>query len=199
VAGGGAAFVALAVASLVVYLAVRSNPQGQIDAALIQVAEGVASKWNVENTLHPGSAPSGPPAGPRTSAPPPAGQPISGSDASGYLQLIPDLTAATRGALPAPPQGEGPLAQNLDGFVPATGLDESVARGVAPPYFRDVRYRGVEMRLSRCRCPSAKDGLIRTAPRWGARGGSAGTTDREYRAAPDPGTGRHGARGERDA
>ena len=34
-----------------------------------------------------------------------------------------------------------------DGFVPFIGMDASVARGLAPPYFRDVRYRGVEMAL----------------------------------------------------
>jgi len=47
--------------------------------------------------------------------------------------------------------------------VPAIGLDASVARGLAPPYFRDIRYRGVPMRLYTMSLSSARDGLIRTA------------------------------------
>ena len=43
---------------------------------------------------------------------------------------------------------------------PAT---ESVASGLSPPYFRDVRYRGVAMRLYTMRLPSSSDGLVRTA------------------------------------
>ena len=57
IAGAGAVFVALAIASSVIYFAVRSNLQEQIDASLIQLAEGVASKWNVENTLQSAKAP----------------------------------------------------------------------------------------------------------------------------------------------
>ena len=60
-------------------------------------------------------------------------------------------------------EAKTPLKQSLDGFVPAIGLDASVARGVAPPYFRDVRYRGVAMRLYTMSLSSARDGLIRTA------------------------------------
>ena len=145
VAGGGAVFVALAVASLVIYFSVRSNLQEQVNASLVQLAEGVASKWNVENTLEPANA-----------------QPLFGSDASGYFQVIPSISAATTGELPAT-RGKTPLKQSLDGFVPAIGLDASVARGVAPPYFRDVRYRGVAMRLYTMSLSSARDGLIRTA------------------------------------
>jgi hypothetical protein len=32
-----------------------------------------------------------------------------------------------------------------------------------PPYFRDVRYRGVAMRLYTMRLPSSRGGLVRTA------------------------------------
>jgi two-component system sensor histidine kinase MprB len=42
-------------------------------------------------------------------------------------------------------------------------LDASVARGQAPPYFRDVRYRGVAMRLYTTRLSSSSDALVRTA------------------------------------
>src|SRR5262249_10251429 len=44
-AGGGAVFVALAIASLVIYAEVRSKLHDQIDVSLIQSAEGVATKW----------------------------------------------------------------------------------------------------------------------------------------------------------
>ena len=60
-------------------------------------------------------------------------------------------------------QGKTPLKQSLDGFVPPIGLDASVATGVAPPYFRDVSYQGVAMRLYTMALSSERDGLIRTA------------------------------------
>ena len=50
-----------------------------------------------------------------------------------------------------------------NGFVPIVGVDSLVASGVAPPYFRDVRYRKVPMRLYTMRLSSATDGLVRTA------------------------------------
>jgi two-component system sensor histidine kinase MprB len=167
VAGGGAVFVALAIASSVIYFAVRSNLQQQIDASLIQSAAGVASKWNVENTLQSTSAPVG------KGAPtekfgahgyPPGPGPLFSSDgAGGYVQVIPNLTAATKQELSAQTAGKTPIKQSLDGFVPPIGLDASVATGVAPPYFRDVSYHGVAMRLYTTALSSERDGLIRTA------------------------------------
>ena len=44
-AGGGAVFVALAIASWVIYVDVRSKLHDQVDVSLIQSAEGVATKW----------------------------------------------------------------------------------------------------------------------------------------------------------
>src|SRR5262249_10368229 len=49
VAGGGAVFVALAIASLVIYFDVRSKLHDQIDFSLIQSAENVAVKWHGAN------------------------------------------------------------------------------------------------------------------------------------------------------
>ena len=46
VAGGGAVFVALAIASLVIYFSVRSNLHDQIDVSLFQSAQNVALKWS---------------------------------------------------------------------------------------------------------------------------------------------------------
>ena len=71
-AGGGAVFVALAIASLVIYVEVRSKLHDQIDVSLIQSAEGVAAKWHVANAALPAS---------------------SASDASGFFQVIPSLGA----------------------------------------------------------------------------------------------------------
>jgi two-component system, OmpR family, sensor histidine kinase MprB len=167
VAGGGAVFVALAIASSVIYFAVRSNLQEQIDASLIQLAEGVASKWNVENTLQSAKVPFAKGAVPEKFGAhgyPPGPGALFGSDGTGgYLQVIPNVTAATDGKLSAPAAGKTPLKQSLDRFVPAIGIDASVANGTAPPYFRDVRYRGVPMRLYTMSLSSTRDGLIRTA------------------------------------
>jgi two-component system, OmpR family, sensor histidine kinase MprB len=165
-AGAGAVFVALAIASSVIYFAVRSNLQEQINASLIQLAEGIASKWNVENTLQSARAPL-----PKRTVPekfgahgyPPAPGALFGSDGTGgYYQVIPNVSTATNRKLPAH-GGKTPLSQGLDGFVPAIGLDASVAKGTAPPYFRDIRYRGVQMRLYTMSLSSTRDGLIRTA------------------------------------
>ena len=61
---------------------------------------------------------------------------------------------------------KSPLKQNVvpsNGFVPFIGMDALVARGLAPPYFRDIRYRGVTMALYTMPLPSSSDGLVRTA------------------------------------
>jgi two-component system sensor histidine kinase MprB len=167
VAGGGAVFIALAIASSVIYFAVRSNLQQQIDASLIQSAAGVASKWNVENTLQSTKAPLGKGAPTEKSGahgnPPGPGPLFSSDGAGGYIQVIPNLTTATKQELSAQTAGKTPLKQSLDGFVPPIGLDASVATGVAPPYFRDVSYQGVAMRLYTMPLSSERDGLIRTA------------------------------------
>ncbi len=200
VAGGGAVFVALAIASLVIYFSVRSKLQDQIDVSLIQSAEGVAAKWLGANAPQPLGVPSGKggaagklPAGSSLRA----DGPLFGSDAPGYFQVIPRFGTVTKGqasvtgasaatstststTAPAPTapsvataatttaaNGAGlksPLKQSPpNGFVSFIGLDASVARGLAPPYFRDVRYRGVEMRLYTMPLSSSRDGLVRTA------------------------------------
>ena len=103
VAGAGAVFVALAIASLVIYFAVRSNLQQQIDASLIQLAEGAGSKWAVENTatapklsLGKGAAPGKFGAGGR----PQASGPVLGTNDGGssYVQIIPSLTPRRTGS-----------------------------------------------------------------------------------------------------
>ena len=174
VAGGGAVFVALAIASLVIYLDVRSKLHDQIDLSLTRSAQLVAAKAIDANAAKPASVPSGKdgasdklPAGsdkhaanPRS----PAGS-VLGSGASGYVQVVPSLRLAPNPGTPvatAGPQKTQRLV-TLNGFVPLIGLDGLVAREQAPPYFRNVRYRGVAMRLYTMRLPSSSDGLVRTA------------------------------------
>ena len=116
---------------------------------------------------------------------------VFGTDAAGYFQVIPSFGAALKSGAPAVgkvpttsiPGGSGASATStnaasmatqpkvvppqtlvtLNGFVPLAGLDGAVASGTYPPYFRDVRYRGVAMRLYTMRLSSSSDGLVRTA------------------------------------
>ena len=155
-AGGGAVFVALAIASLLIYFDVRSKLHDQIDVSLIQSAEGVASKWVVANNssnlplakIGPnGTRPTGKSRKLRNARVSNAALSF-GKDASGFFQIIPRFGQATGG---------------VTGFVPLVGRDESVANGRSPPYFRDVRFAGVAMRVYTMRLPSSSDGLVRTA------------------------------------
>jgi two-component system sensor histidine kinase MprB len=66
----------------------------------------------------------------------------------------------TAGALGSPPKQS---LVTVSALAPVTGLDATVARGLAPPYFRDIRYRGATMRLYTMPLASSRDGLIRTA------------------------------------
>ena len=158
VAGGGAVFVALAIASLVIYFSVRSNLIEQTDTSVIQSAQNVATKWLIAN---------GPkPAGYATTKGPASESPPSGTNASGYFQVIPNVGTAMNRELSARRGLKSPLKQNVvpsNGFVPFIGMDALVARGLAPPYIRDIRYRGVTMALYTMPLSSSADGLVRTA------------------------------------
>ena len=162
VAGGGAVFVALAIASLVIYFSVRSNLHDQIDFSLIQLAENVALKSGAATQPPSAKVPSGkggaadklPAARSRR-----ANGAVLGNDGSDYFQVIPNLGSATQDLKSTPKQS--PAASN--GFVALIALDADVARGLAPPYFRDIRYRGVAMALYTMRFPSSSGGLVRTA------------------------------------
>ena len=85
VAGGGAVFVALAIASLVMYFSVRSNLIEQTDTSVIQSAQNVATKWLIANGPKPRVCDD---KGPASESPP------SGTDASGYFQVIPNVGTA---------------------------------------------------------------------------------------------------------
>jgi two-component system sensor histidine kinase MprB len=129
-------FVALAIASSVIYVDVRSKLHDRIDLSLSQSADGIAVKWAAAN---------------RVARPPSTEKPASlfGKEPPGGLfQIIPSLQSGTNGGQPKP-------------FVPLVGRDESVANGSSPPYFRDVRFGGAAMRLYTMRLPSSRDGLVR--------------------------------------
>ncbi len=143
-AGGGAVFVALAIASLVIYFDVRSKLHDQVDVSLIQSAEDVAPKWVALKTLPKVRSAKG--AHLRFGKT--ADGLFQGKTADGLFQVIPSLGAVTNRGQP--------------GFVPLVGHDEPVAHGLSPPYFRDVRFAGTAMRLYTMRLPSSSDGLVRT-------------------------------------
>jgi two-component system, OmpR family, sensor histidine kinase MprB len=142
-------FVALAIASFVMYVEVRSKLHDQIDFSLIQSAENVAVKWHSNVPLAFDKAP------------------------TGFFQVVPSLRAVTNGGLsatgaPVTTIAAAPTAPSSTTLVcvdaPKGFLchDEEVASGQSRPYFRDVRFAGQAMRLYTMRLPSSSDGLVRT-------------------------------------
>jgi signal transduction histidine kinase len=180
-AGGGAVFVALAAASLVIFFSVRSKLHDQIDFSLIQTAQNLAAKTGAGPLTPSGKLPAG--TYPKDSNPKFPVGPYLGSDASGYFQIIPSFSHAlkqastgTQAKLVTPTGPAGKKVQpgtvkipppkavlTANSFVSLTNADEFVAEGRAPPYFRDVTYRGTPMRLYAMRLSSSGDGLVRTA------------------------------------
>jgi two-component system sensor histidine kinase MprB len=134
-AAGGAVFVALAIASFVIYFDMRSKLQDQVDVSLIQATQKVAALWVASQN---------------SAKIPPAKKEhfLFGKTADGLFQIIPRV-----GAGPNHPRSA---------FVPFGVRDESVARGLAAPYFRDVRIDSVAMRMYTMRLPSSSDGLVQT-------------------------------------
>jgi two-component system, OmpR family, sensor histidine kinase MprB len=160
-AGGGAVFVALAIASLVIYVEVRSKLHDQIDFSLIQSADDVALKSHgLALKSHSTTARS------------------FGKDASGLYQVIPRVDAVPNGGLsvsgaPVPTTAAPTTAAPTT--APSSTIhacedapkgilchDESVARGLSPPYFRNVRMVGTAWRAYTMRLPASSDGLVRT-------------------------------------
>jgi two-component system sensor histidine kinase MprB len=170
-AGGGAVFVALALASVVVYLGVGSKLRDQIDVSLIQTAQNVAVKFAAaeeSGSIAGGSYEQS--RGPRLKMPdvrgprvPPRAMLVS--DANGYRQIIPSLSAALRTSGNQDEAASGrfrPSESAPNGFLPLGTLDRHVATGSAPAYFRSVTYHGAQMRVYTMRIGSTGDGLVRT-------------------------------------
>jgi two-component system sensor histidine kinase MprB len=118
-AGGAAVFVALAIASIVIYVSVRSKLHDQIDISLIQTAQNVATKdvaagAKLGTKLPPGNYP-------RSNNPSLPAGPFLSSDASGYFQIIPSFSAAMKqvaGGGAATPTSTSPVATATTGAVP---------------------------------------------------------------------------------
>jgi two-component system sensor histidine kinase MprB len=168
-AAGGAVFVALLVASLVIYFSVRTNLRDQIDASLIENAQNVGIK-----TANSGRAGQKLPQGvfQKNRNPSFPQTPLLGTTPLGYFQVIASYGAiAKESGNPAllRPKGSGAkpdvLAEvaNPNSFIPLVAADQLVATGGAPPYFRDVRYQGTPMRVYTMRYQGSTDGLVRTA------------------------------------
>jgi hypothetical protein len=107
VAGGGAVFLALAVASLVIYFDVRSRLHDQVDVSLIQTAQNLAMKWSSVGGPKSAKIPAGKlPAGTytRVANPKLPHGPLLGTFGSGYFQVIPSVGEAVKnGGTAAPP------------------------------------------------------------------------------------------------
>jgi two-component system, OmpR family, sensor histidine kinase MprB len=169
-AGGGAVLAALAIASSVIYVGVRSKLHDQVDVSLIQSAQGAATKWALATSARP--------AGTRGSkrklrvgkagaAAVPAAARVFGKDGSGVFQIVPSLRAVANGGLAAtgapipPPYAAVPASSTtLDPKLLAE--DAAVSRGLSPPYFRDIRFGGSPARVYTMRLPSATGGVVRT-------------------------------------
>jgi two-component system sensor histidine kinase MprB len=142
-AGGGAVLVALAIASLVIYVEVRSKLHDQIDFSLIQSAENVAVKWH-SNAFAFGKGP------------------------NGFYQVVPSLGAVSNAGLSATgaplrttaPSSTPPSPKAVEEHI--LGEDKTVGAGVSRPYFRNVRFAGAEMRMYTMHLPSSRNGLVRT-------------------------------------
>jgi two-component system sensor histidine kinase MprB len=79
--------------------------------------------------------------------------------------VVPTKVTSTPAKAQAAPQkiAPGQALTTLNSFVPIIGADGSVAAGSQPPYFRDVIYHRVAMRLYTMRLSTSGDGLVRTA------------------------------------
>jgi len=152
-AAGGAVFVALAAASLVVYFSVRSNLHDQIDVGLITSAQNVAAKTAVQPipVAKGATVPKAALDKAKQQDAQAATGPFLGTDGSGYLQYIPNIGTLLKQGIRQP-----------NGFVPLEKADVAVAGGYAPAYFSDVKIHGVPMRLYTMRSQNGL-GLIRTA------------------------------------
>jgi two-component system sensor histidine kinase MprB len=146
-------FVALAIASLVIYVEVRSKLHDHVDVSLIQSAEAVAAKWDAVSAAPRGALAKKARLVPAESqaALEKKAHLLSGTDSDGLFEIVPRVGNAAIGT-----SGE------LSGFPPLGVRDLAVASGAAAPYFQDFRFGSVATRLYTMRLPS-RSGLVRTS------------------------------------
>jgi two-component system sensor histidine kinase MprB len=133
-AGGVVVFLALAVASLVLYPVTDANLHSQVDDSLVQAA---------------------------SQAPTVVGQLKQKAALSGGI--IPITTPINLGStlmqFISPPVQPGPS----DGFLKISAQDADVALGNQPPYFQDAGYHGIDYRVYTAPMPKSAGSLIRVA------------------------------------
>ncbi|HEX9337657.1 MAG TPA: HAMP domain-containing sensor histidine kinase [Pseudonocardiaceae bacterium] len=134
VAGGAVVFIALAIASLVLYPVVGANLHGQVDDSLVQTASQaptVAGQLKQKAAISGGTIP--------------INAPINLG--STLMQFI------SAPVLPGP----------SDGFLDVSVQDAEVALGNEPAYFQDASYGGIDYRVYTTPMPKSADSLIRVA------------------------------------
>jgi two-component system sensor histidine kinase MprB len=133
-AGGVVVFLALAVASLVLYPVVGANLHGQVDESLVQAASQaptVAGQLKQKAAISGGTIPIN----------------AKINLGSTLMQFI------------SPPVLPGPS----DGFLKISVQDAEVALGNQPAYFQDTSYDGVDYRVYTTPMPKSAGSLIRVA------------------------------------
>lgn len=133
-AGGAVVFVALALASLVLYPILDANLHGQLDASLVQTA-GDAPNAAASLKLKAAHA----------------GQPVS---TDGLIDL-----GSTLIQFLDPPVLPGPTK----GFLDISDEDAAVAAGAEPAYFQDATYEGNDYRVYTASLPEPPGTLVRVA------------------------------------
>jgi two-component system, OmpR family, sensor histidine kinase MprB len=133
-AGGAVVLVALAIASVIVYLTVGPNLRRQLDDSLVQAVEQSPA---VARQLKQKNAASGEPG--------PIDTPVDLG--STLLQFV------------TPPLYPG----SNQAFIDVTKRDVAVAEGLEPAYFQDATHRGVAYRVYTAPVPGSRDTLVRTA------------------------------------
>jgi signal transduction histidine kinase len=133
-AGGAVVLLALAIASLVIYPTVKTNLRRQIDESLVQAVD---QSPTLGAQLKQKIAETGGPA--------PIDSPVQLG--STVFQIV------------GPPVVSG----WAKGFIAITERDANVADGIAPAYFQDIRYEGVDYRVYTAPMPKGAGTLVRVA------------------------------------
>ena len=138
-AAGGAVFVALAIASLVIFAEVRSKLHDQVDVSLIQSADGMAVKAHGLALKSQSSTAR-----------------AFGKDAAGLFQVIPHVGAAANGGLSltgAPVPTTVPSSTLASPAVrQIVAHDRSVAQGLRPRTSGTFAWSELRGGCTRCDC-----------------------------------------------
>jgi two-component system sensor histidine kinase MprB len=143
---GGAVFVALVLASIIVYASVRSKLHEQIDASLVTAAANLSGKLAA------------------TPAPIPSNPVKTTFSGAGAAEIIPSFGALKKLAHATTVSGKtGTITAlgKVPGLLPFDKTDAAVAHGAQDAAFRNVDLGSQTVRLYEVRYPNTTDGLIR--------------------------------------